>query len=101
MIPASIRFSNTPVQQPVQQRRRKTAEIGGTQRTPDPGIEHAEDACEHRRTLPSVSRMRYHLACWHRLERKRRNHHASAALLCLWFRFQIDMLSLWHIGRDT
>src|SRR5437763_1019898 len=54
------------VQQPVQQRRRKIANIDGTQRTPDPGMKHAEDVCEHWRTLPSVSRMRYHLSfCKH------------------------------------
>ncbi|HYB00455.1 MAG TPA: hypothetical protein VED37_09595 [Ktedonobacteraceae bacterium] len=44
----------------VQQRRRKTAHIGDMQRTPDPGIEHAEDVSERWRTLPGVSRMRYH-----------------------------------------
>jgi hypothetical protein len=40
------------VQQPVQQRRRKTAYIGGTQRTPDPGMRHAEDDSERWRTPP-------------------------------------------------
>src|SRR5215472_4674635 len=40
------------VQQPVQQRRRKTAYIGGTQRTPDPGMKDAEDVSERWRTPP-------------------------------------------------
>ena len=44
----------------VQQRRRTTAEIGDTQRTPGPGNEHEENTCEHVRTIPTVSRMRYH-----------------------------------------
>src|SRR5215831_6850705 len=47
------------VQQPIQQRRRKAADIGDTQRTPDPGMKDAEDVSERWRTLSGVSRMRY------------------------------------------
>jgi hypothetical protein len=63
--PPSLEASNVAVQrllvqQPVQQRRRKTANIGDTQRTSDPGMKHAEDVSEGWRTRSSVSRMRYH-----------------------------------------
>lgn len=44
---------------PIQQRQRNAAYIGGTQRTPDTGMKHAEDVSERWRTPSSVSRMRY------------------------------------------
>jgi hypothetical protein len=56
---SNVALQRLLVQQPVQQRRRKTVNVGGTQRTPDPGMKHAEDASEHWRTRSSVSRMRY------------------------------------------
>ena len=56
------------VQQPVQQRRRKTAHIGDTQRTAGPGNKHVESISEHERTFPSVSRMRYRTPILKRLE---------------------------------
>jgi hypothetical protein len=57
---SSLEASNVALQRLfVQQRRRKTANIGDTQRTPNPGMKHAEDVSERWRTLPSVSRMRY------------------------------------------
>jgi hypothetical protein len=69
LILAFIRFSNTAVQEnAVQQRRRKTAHIGDTQRTPEPGNKHAESISEHLRTFPSVSRMRYHPSFCKRLK---------------------------------
>ena len=55
---ANVAVQRLLVQQPVQQRRRKTAYIGGTQRTPNPGMKHAEDVSEQQRTRSGVSRMR-------------------------------------------
>ncbi len=40
---SNVTIQRLLVQQPVQQRRRKAAYIGDTQRTPDPGIKHAEE----------------------------------------------------------
>jgi hypothetical protein len=57
---SNVALQRLLVQQPVQQRRRKTANIGDTQRTPDPGMRHVEDVSERWRTCSSVSRMRYH-----------------------------------------
>ncbi len=45
---ANVALQRLLVQQPVQQRRRKTAYIGEAQRTPDTGMKHAEDVCERR-----------------------------------------------------
>jgi hypothetical protein len=56
---SNVALQSLLVQQPVQQRRRKTANSGDTQRTPNPGMKHAEDVSEHWRTCSSVSRMRY------------------------------------------
>ncbi len=56
---SNIALQRLLVQQPIQQRRRKTADIGDTQRTLNPGMKHTEDVCEHRQTRSSVSRMRY------------------------------------------
>jgi len=44
---ANVAVGRLLVQQPVQQRRRKTANICDTQRTPNPGMKHAEDVSEH------------------------------------------------------
>jgi hypothetical protein len=55
----SLYASNVALQRLlVQQRRRETADMGDTQRTPNPGMKH-EDVSERWRTLQSVSRMRY------------------------------------------
>jgi hypothetical protein len=59
IIASNVAVQRLLVQQPVQQRRRKTADFGDTLRTPDPGMKHAEDVSERWQTRSSVSRMRY------------------------------------------
>lgn len=63
LILASIRFSNTAVQenavqQPIQQRRRTSAKIQNTQRTEQSCFKHKKDKGEHQRTTQVESPLR-------------------------------------------
>jgi len=77
---SNVALQRLLVQQPVQQRRRKTADIGDTQRTPNSGMKHAEDVCERWRTCPSVSRMRYYMHFLQRLKPDQKRLEAFAFL---------------------
>jgi hypothetical protein len=90
---SNVALQRLLVQQPVQQRRRKTANIGDTQRTPNPGMKHAEDVCERWRTSPGVSRMRYSHEIFAPLPRLKRCYKRLEEILFLGFG-QIDSNSI-------
>ncbi len=60
------------VQQFIQQRRRYTARIDGTQRTTRSGNERQMNTCDHQQTISAVSRMRYHNPISKRLKAHRK-----------------------------
>ena len=98
----NLRILYSFVQQPVQQRRRKTAKIGDTQRTTGPGNKHEESISEYERTLQSVSRMRYYKASYERLKQGYKElgtfrFRASLPLCSNWVT-QLILLLIWRLS---